>query len=196
MLITYEGDCCKPLIRQIIKDVYACGGLPYAELRDSAVTREILLGCQEEQIEFMNEYQLAQMKGMQAYIAVKAGDNTAEMADVPSEKLNMYSKLTRPVLDYRVNKTKWVIARYPNSSMAQLANTSLEAFEDFYFDVCTLDYQKMSTAMDGLVDLMNKTDKVQIKGPDTDLTFSIKDIPAVKCAASATSPTAKSTRLQ
>ena len=181
VLISYEGDCCKNLVRQIIKNVYECGGLPYAEIRDSAITREILLGCTEEQIEFQNEYQLAQMRGMQAYIAIRAGGNTAEMSDVPSEKLNLYSKLTRPLLDYRVNKTKWVVLRYPNNSMAQLANSSLEAFEDFYFNVCTLDYQKMSNAMDSLVDLMNRTDKVRIKGPGTDLTFSIDGIPAVKC---------------
>lgn len=72
----------------------------------------------------MNEYQLAQMKGMDAYIAVRAGDNASELADVPSEKLNLYSKLLRPVLDYRVNDTKWCILRYPNPSMAQLAGTS------------------------------------------------------------------------
>ena len=121
------------------------------------------------------------MKGMDAYIAVRAGENTSELSDVPSDKLNMYYKLTRPTLDYRVNKTKWVVLRYPNPSMAQLAGTSQEAFEDFYFNVCTLDYQKMSKAMDPLVDLMNRTDKVRLVGPDTDLTFSIKDIPAIKC---------------
>lgn len=181
ILITYEGDCCKNLVRQIVKNVYKRGGMPYVEIKDSAITREILLGCSEEQIEFMNDYQLTQMKGMQAYIAIRAGNNTAELSDVPSEKLNMYSKLTRPVLDYRVNKTKWVVLRYPNSSMAQLANNSLESFEDFYFNVCTLDYKKMSKAMDSLVDLMNKTDKVRIKGPGTDLKFSIKGIPAIKC---------------
>ena len=71
--------------------------------------------------------------------------------------------------------------RYPNPSMAQLAGSSQEAFEDFYFNVCTLDYKKMSDAMDPLVDLMNRTDRVHIKGPGTDLTFSIKGIPAVKC---------------
>ena len=121
------------------------------------------------------------MKGMDAYIAVRAGDNTSELSDVPSDKLNMYYKLTSPTLDYRVNKTKWVVLRYPNPSMAQLANKSQEAFEDFYFDVCTLDYKKMSKAMDPLVDLMNRTDKVHIKGPGTDLKFSIKGIPAIKC---------------
>ena len=98
---------------------------------------------------------------MDAYIAIRGGENTAELADVPSEKLNMYYKLTSPTLDYRVNKTKWVILRYPNPSMAQLANKSQEAFEDFFFDVCTLDYKKMSQAMDPLVELMNKADKVR-----------------------------------
>ena len=139
------------------------------------------MGADEEQIEFLNDYQLYQMKGMDAYIAVRAGENTSELSDVPSDKLNMYYKLTRPTLDYRVNKTKWVVLRYPNPSMAQLAGTSQEAFEDFYFNVCTLDYQKMSKAMDPLVDLMNRTDKVRLVGPGTDLTFSIKDIPAIKC---------------
>lgn len=182
ILIDYEGECCKPLVKQIIKDVYSVGGKPFVSLRDSSVTREILMHCDEEQIKFQNEYQLAQMKGMDAYIAIRAGDNISELSDVPSEKMNMYNKLTEPTLDYRVNKTKWVILRYPNPSMAQLASTSLEAFEDFFFDVCTLDYKKMSIAMDSLVHLMNKTDKVRIVGPGTDLTFSIKGIGAVKCA--------------
>ena len=176
------------IFRQIIKDTYACGAFPYVEIRDSAISREIMLGCEEAQIRFLNEYQLAQMKGMQAYIAVRAGDNSSELADVPSEKLNLYSTVTQPVLDYRVNKTKWAVLRYPNASMAQLAGTSQEAFEDFYFDVCTLDYQKMSKAMDALVELMNKTDRVQLKGPGTDLTFSIKGIPAVKCAGECNIP--------
>lgn len=66
--------------------------------------------------------------------------------------------------------------------MAQLANTSLENFEDFYFNVCTLDYGKMDKAMDALKELMDKTDKVRIVGPGTDLTFSIKGIGTVKCS--------------
>ncbi len=188
VLIDYEGDCCKDLVRQLVKKVYVRGGLPYVDIRDSAVTREILLGCTEEQVEFMNECSLQKMKGMQAYIAIRAGGNTSELSDVPSDRLNMYYRLTSPTLDYRVNETKWVVLRYPNNSMAQLAGTSLEAFEDFYFDVCTLDYGKMDRAMDALVDLMNRTDKVQIKGPGTDLTFSIRDIPAIKCAGECNIP--------
>lgn len=181
VLIDYEGECSKPLVKQLIKNIYAKGGLPFFNIRDTEITREIMLGCTEEQLKFKDEIDLAQMKGMDAYIAIRASSNTSELSDVPSDKMNMYSLLTRPTVDYRVDETKWVVLRYPNHAMAQLANTSLENFEDFYFDVCVLDYEKMSKAMDPLVDLMNRTDKVRLVGPGTDLTFSIKDIPAVKC---------------
>lgn len=182
VLVSYDGASAKPLVKQIIKEIYACGGFPYTEIRDSSVTREILLGCSEEQLEFMKECQLKQMKGMQAYIAIRASDNASEHADVPTSQQKLYSRVMMPVLRYRVDKTKWVVLRYPNESMAQLANTSLENFENFYFDVCTLDYGKMNKAMDVLKNLMEKTDKVQIIGPGTDLTFSIKDIGVVKCS--------------
>ncbi|MDY3240888.1 MAG: aminopeptidase [Anaerovoracaceae bacterium] len=188
VLIDYEGEEAKPLVRQLIKDAYSLGARPYVNHRDSAVLREILLGADEEQMEFLNDYQLYQMKGMDAYIAIRAGANSSELADVPSDQLNMYYRLTQPTLDYRVNKTKWVILRYPNPSMAQLAGKSQEAFEDFFFDVCTLDYGKMSRAMDVLVDRMNRTDQVHLTGPGTDLTFSIKDIPAIKCAGECNIP--------
>lgn len=47
--------------------------------------------------------------------------------------------------------------------------------------MCNLDYKKMSVAMDALVNLMNRTDRVHITGPGTDLTFFPKDIGAIKC---------------
>ncbi|MDR0884970.1 MAG: aminopeptidase [Clostridiales Family XIII bacterium] len=182
VLISYEGNTTIDLVRQIIKEIYEKGAYPYTEARDSRILREVLLGADEPQIEWLNEVKLAEMKGMDAYIAIRAGGNTSELADVPVSQMNLYNSLLRPVLDYRVNHTKWVVLRYPNDSMAQLAGTSLEAFTDFYFDVCNLDYSKMSKAMDKLVDYMNKTDRVRLVGPGTDLTFSIKDIPAIKCA--------------
>ena len=74
ILISYEGDCCRPLVKQLVKNTYARGGKPYVEISDSEITREILLGCDEEQISFMNKYKLAQMEGMSAYIAVRAGN--------------------------------------------------------------------------------------------------------------------------
>jgi aminopeptidase len=131
----------------------------------------------------MAKYEGDRMRDMQAYIGVRSGDNAAEMSDVPAEKMELYTKYFSQEVHtkIRVAKTKWVVLRYPSPAMAQSANTSTEAFEDFYFAVCNLDYQKMSVAMDPLVELMNQTDKVKIVGKGTDLSFSIQGISAVKC---------------
>lgn len=181
VLIEFEGEAAKPLVRQLIKDAYELGAKPYVNQGDNSILREILLNADDNQIEFLNEYQLHQMEGMDAYILIESGENISELSDVPADKLSMYQRLTRPITNQRTNHTKWVIVKYPNPSIAQLANTSLESFEDYYFDVCTFDYKKMSEAMNPLVELMSKTDKVHINGPGTDLTFSIKDIPVIKC---------------
>ena len=136
----------------------------------------------------MCKYQLDQMKDMDAYIGIRGSENTSELSDVPGDKMELAGKILDPVLRERVDNTKWVVLRYPNYAMAQLAGTSLEAFEDFYFDVCTLDYAKMGESMEALVELMNKTDKVRLTGPGTDLTFSIKGIPAIKCCGDCNIP--------
>ncbi|WDC83485.1 aminopeptidase [Caloramator sp. mosi_1] len=172
-----------PLVKELVKEAYKVGAIPFVTIKNKSVDRAILMGATEEQMKMMAKYEAARMSDMDAYIGIRSGDNSSELSDVPSERMDLYFKYFWSEVHgkIRVPKTKWVVLRYPSPSMAQLANTSTEAFEDFYFNVCNLDYSKMSKAMDALVELMNKTDKVRIVGPQTDLTFSIKGIPAVKC---------------
>lgn len=181
--IDYIGSQTRDLAKQVIKEVYEVGGIPFPHYIDNTIEREVLLNCTKEQLELMAKIDKEEMEQMDCYIGIRGSDNVSELADVPSDKMNLYQTYySTPVHhEVRVKKTKWVVLRYPNNAMAQLANTSLESFENFYFDVCNLDYSKMSKAMDNLVDYMNKTDKVTIKGKGTDITFSIKDIPAIKC---------------
>ena len=166
---------------ELIRAVRAAGATPFVETRHTRVGRELLLGTNATHAADVRDLELARMKKMQAYIAVRGSANATENADVPGGLMQMYSKVIRPVLDYRVNKTRWVVLRWPSPSMAQSAGMSTEAFENLYFDVCTLDYAKMAKAMLPLEKLMKRTDKVHIKGPGTDLTFSIKGIGAKKC---------------
>ncbi len=183
VLIDCYGFTAHNLLKSIIREVYKKEGIPFYSIKDNAISREIIKGCSLGQLKFMRKIDLAQMKEIDAYIGIRAYENVNEMADLDREKVAQHIRdYSKDVVDWRVKKTKWVVLRYPNNSMAQLANTSLESFEDFYFNVCNLDYGKMSSAMDALVNLMDKTDRVRIKGFHTDLAFSIKDIPSIKCA--------------
>jgi aminopeptidase len=165
----------------LIRAVRKAGGIPFAQTYHARVNRALALEASDRQLNVMASHELARMKKMNAYIAVRGSNNITELSDVPPEKMKLIGRKMRPVQDHRVKKTKWVVLRWPTPSMAQLAGMSTEAFEDFYFDVCTLDYRKLQAGMKALKRLMEKTDRVHIKGPGTDLRFSIKGIPAVIC---------------
>ena len=166
---------------EMVRAVRDAGGVPLVEVRHTRVTREILRGTDEAHAQLVRDVEMFRMRKVQAYIAVRGSANANENADVPSERMALYTKTLRPVLNYRVNKTRWAVLRWPTPSMAQAANMSTEAFEDFYFDVCTMDYRKMARAMVPLERRMKKADHVRLTGPSTDLTFSIKGIGAKAC---------------
>ncbi|NLK51569.1 MAG: aminopeptidase [Syntrophomonadaceae bacterium] len=172
-----------PIVTALIKEVYRAQAIPLVSLKDHSVQRALLMEAGEEQIKLAAKYAAFRMQEMDAYIGIRSGSNTAELSDVPAEKMDLYMRFYSNEVHskIRVTRTRWVVLRYPNPSMAQAANMSTEAFEELYFQVCNLDYQKMSRAMDPLVQWLEKTDKIKIVGPGTDLVFSIKGIPVVKC---------------
>jgi aminopeptidase len=166
---------------ELIRAVRAAGAIPLVETRHTRITRELVLDTDQKHAETVRDVEMYRMRKMAAYIAIRGSNNANENSDVSSERMSLYTKTLRPVLNYRVNKTRWVVLRWPSPSMAQAANMSTEAFENFYFDVCTMDYHKMAKAMVPLEKRMKSADKVRIKGPGTDLTFSIKGIGAKAC---------------
>src|SRR6266567_2166135 len=165
----------------LIRAARNAGGVPFAQVYHARVNRALALEAFDRQLNLMASTELARMKKMNAYIAVRGSHNITELADVPPDKMQLIGKKMRPVQNQRVKRTKWVVLRWPTPSMAQLAGMSTQAFEDFYFEVCTLDYRRLQPGMKALKALMERTDRVQIKGPGTDLRFSIKGIPAVIC---------------
>jgi aminopeptidase len=171
------------MVTLLIQRVVEADGLPFTELGDARVLREIMLNGTEEQMRIMGRHDLEFMKEINCFIALRGGFNVTELSDVPDEKMKLAEEYwMKPVRDQRVNHTKWVVLRWPTPPMAQLAGMSTEAFEDFYFNVCTLDYAKMAKAEEPLKARMEKTDKVRIIGPkDTNLSFSIKGIAAIPC---------------
>lgn len=182
--VQLTGNSTMELGREIVKAVYEAGGMPFLHIKEMSLQRELIKNCTEEQLKLMAEVDCLEMNNMDCYIGISGSDNMNELSDVDGKKIDLYSRLySKPVhSDIRVNKTKWVIAGYPNNAMAQLMGTSLESFEDFYYKVCNLDYSRMAEAMKPLVELMKNTDKVRIVAKDTDISFSIKGIGAVPCA--------------
>ena len=166
---------------ELMRTARAAGATPLIEVRHTRIHREMLRATNKEHARLVRDLELFRMKKVQAYIAVRGASNAAENADVASDRMALYSSITRPVLNYRVSKTRWCVLRWPTPSMAQAAGMSTEAFEELYFAVCTLDYHKMARAMAPLERRLKRADRVHLKGPGTDLAFSIKGMGAKMC---------------
>lgn len=164
--------------------VFEAGGLPIIKLTDNRIQRRLMLGYTEPQLVWLGQEDAALMAQCAAYIGVRGGENAFELSDVPESQNSLYNRTYGKMVhdEIRVPKTRWVVLRYPTPGMAQLAGMSTQAFEDYYFNVCTMDYAGMSLAMDPLVKRMQRTDRVHITGLGTDLRFSIKGQTAIKCA--------------
>ncbi|MCL2677451.1 MAG: aminopeptidase, partial [Clostridiales bacterium] len=169
--------------KELIRAAYAKGARPFLSLNSAVLQREWLLGVTEGQLSRQAAWEGARMGEMQAYVGLRVKENAFELAGVPPEQMRAYNLLLQEPVhsQIRVPKTKWVVLRYPNESMAQEARMSTEDFADFYFAACNIDYQKMSLAMDPLVELLERTKEMHIKAPGTDLRFSVEGIGAVKC---------------
>jgi aminopeptidase len=174
-------DVPDAMVIALIRAARDRGAYPYVQINRARISREMSLGAEEAQFQPLADIELGRMQKMNAYIALRGSDNIFEAADVPGSKVKLVSRIMKPVIDHRVNKTKWVVLRWPTPAMAQQASLSTEAFEDFYFRVCTLDYARMRPGMKALAGLMRQTDRVQVTGPGTDLRFSIKGIGAKEC---------------
>lgn len=174
-------DIPQAMVIALVRAARDLGAIPFVNIQNACISRELVNGLDTEQFETQATWELARMQKMDAYIAVRGSNNIFEMSDVNPAKVSHVMKAMKDVLDYRVNKTKWVILRWPTPAMAQQAMLSTESFEDFFFRVCTQDYSRMVDGMKALEDLMANTDQVHLKGPETDLRFSIKGIGAVAC---------------
>lgn len=170
---------------ELIRTIAAAGGVPLAQTYHEPVRRALQQAASKEQLELAAKVDLLRMQGVDGYVGIRGTNNIAEMSDVPKDRVDLYERLyLTPVhMEQRVKRTNWVVLRWPLPAMAQAAGMSTEAFEDFYFRVCAgVDYIAMEQAMKPLGDLINRTDRVHITGPGTDLQFSIKGIGAVGCS--------------
>ncbi|HCJ58881.1 MAG TPA: aminopeptidase, partial [Clostridiaceae bacterium] len=183
-------DSGDELASELIRECYRAGANPFLSIKSRKLMKDLIMNTSKEHMLALSSFEADRMKKMHAYIAIRGALNSSELSDIPEDKMSIYMKnWSKPVhSDIRVPHTKWCVMRYPSHAMAQMAGMSMERFEDFFFDVCCLDYSNMDKAMNPLKELMDKTDKVKIRGKDTDLSFSIKNLPAIKCSGEANIP--------
>lgn len=172
----------KPLVKELIKEIYANGGIPLSEFVDHEVMALELGQANDKRFELTSKWELDKTKAMDAMILIRGKSNDFELSKIPNDIMVANQKANKQAQHIRVNERKWVLLNYPTNMFANNAKMSYDDYFDYFFDVMLVDYAKMAEDAKVLQNLMEKTDKVRIVGENTDISFSIKDMPAIICA--------------
>ncbi len=177
------SESTKDLFNEFIRIAAKMGATPFYFYNDNSFVKNLVENSTPNQIEQYAKWHAGLMDEMDCYVAVRGYDDLFALSDVSPAKMKVYNEIYYNMVhfDRRIAKTRWCVMRYPNDTMAAVSKMSRKALEDFFFGACLVDYKKMGKAMKPLKELMDKTDKVRLKGPNTDLEFSIKGLKAVVC---------------
>ena len=188
VLITYS-DTPNSFIELLIEEISKVSAIPIPFRMDKPLKRRILINSNEKSISYYKKIVEPIMKDMDAVILISGSHNDFEFNDISNKIMLDYNKLYVEPIHFKIRcQKKWVLLRYPTPSFAQSSHLSTESFYEFFFKVCTLDYEKLHEKMTPLKNLMENTDQVKIIAKDTDLTFSIKNMPAIKCSGQCNIP--------
>ncbi len=184
VFIDFKGEAVEGLASELIRLITERGAVPFWYFNDPPLFRAFLQNTNSKQMRGFTDIHLSLMKQMDCYIGIDGCGNIFDLAELPETGKELLQDVfdREVVFQERVPNTRWCKLRYPNDSMAQLSRMPTAEFQEHFFKVCSLDYAALSKRMDPLKSLMEKTDRVRILGPGTDLSFSIRDIPVVKCS--------------
>lgn len=187
VLITCTSEC-KPLVLKLIDAITAAGAVPIVELGDDEIDAYSLRHTSDERIRLLADMAEFDVDHFDCFIHIRYTKNEYETKNVPAEVRRKLGEAKEHADDIRINERRWTLLNYPSVVDAYKAGMPTEEFFQYAVDVMNVDYKRMYDAILPLKELMEKTDQVRIVGPNTDISFSIKGIPAIPCCGKANIP--------
>ena len=188
VLIQYESDECKPLVKCLIKDIYSKNAIPSIKLIDNELNSIIMENADSKTIDSIVKFKEFEVENIDVFIRICYNQNEYESKNIRPDIRKEIGKKSEKLDDIRINKRRWTLLNYPSKFDAYKAHMTYDEFYNYSLDVMTVDYKSLNEKIKPLKELMEHTDKVRILGPNTDLTFSIKGLPAIPCCGTANIP--------
>ena len=181
VLIVYESKECNDLVKCLIKDILDKEGVPFVKLIDNEISCFLSELATDNRINTVVNQKKFEVDNYDSFIRIIYNENDYEDKNINANFLKKLGEASREIDKIRINQRKWVLLNYPSKLDAYKAKMTSSDFYNYSMDVMTVDYKEMNKLISPLKELMDKTDKVRLTGPNTDITFSIKDIPTIPC---------------
>ena len=181
VLITYEGNS-KSLVKYLIDEINKVGGVPDYRYIDEDLDSYSNKYLNDSLIDVRTNKVKYEVENYDCFIKIYYCESDYYDKNTDPTWKRKYLASIKPYKDIQINNRRWVLLNYPSLVDSYKAKMEPDEFYNFAMKCMTVDYDKMEKDLMPLKRLMEKTDKVRIVGPGTDISFSIKGMPAIICA--------------
>ncbi len=185
----------EPLVRALFKQIFKNGGHPHLLVSLSGMVTmtgmdDVFLSFADEgQISFEPTFYKLAYENFESRIRIHSACNTKSLTNLDQTKKSWRKKATETVLQAQferggTDEFRWVTTLFPTNAYAQDAEMSLAEFEDYVYQACHVAdpdedpiaiWKRIEVDRGIMIEAMKGHNQVEIKGPNCDLTLSIKD---------------------
>src|SRR5579884_1291482 len=185
-LAIMTGPQAEPLVREVVREAVRAGAHPETFVSLSGVQEILLKEGSDEQLSYIPAAQRMVYEEYETLLQLFSQENTKELNGVDPARMAVMQQARRDLRHTYMQRSangslRWNIAMFPTQAQAQDAEMSLSDFEDFIYRACFLDdedpvarWQELSQQQERYVNWLKGKHSVHLRGPDTDLTFSIE----------------------
>ena len=176
------------LIKALIRDIIKVKGIPFVRIIDNEINALLTELTTVERVDEIAKHKKQEVDNYDCFLSVRYTENEYEGKHINPSIRKEIGKKTGKSEDIRINKRKWVLLNYPSIIDAYKIGLPYDEYKEYAIRSMNFDYVSMEQDIKPLKELMEKTDKVRIVSPNTDISFSIKGIAVVPCCGESNIP--------
>ncbi len=188
-IIIDSSAVAEEFTRAIYVEVLKAGAHPYLDIGIEGLDELLYKYGSEEQLSYFDNVHTYIYKEFDCLILIKAEYNTRKLSLIDPKKIakrrgSEKRKEWMKIVWERESKSEFRVCGFlpvPCNSLAQEANMDLYSYIDFVSKAIFLDkenpiqeWKNMEISLEKYVNYINKFDKIQVLGEETDLEFSVK----------------------
>lgn len=186
MLLRIEGSfLAEPLVKAVYREALKAGANPYTRIIIPALDEIFYRYASDEQLDFFSEIEAYEVEIIDARLHIYSDENPKALTNVSPTKISRQRAAQKPILERLLTRKsqgdlKSCLTLFPINAFAQIAEMSLTEYEEFVFNACFLNYadpvgewKRLSAEQARLVRFLDKTTKIRIEGPETELNLSV-----------------------
>jgi aminopeptidase len=190
--VLIEGTtAAEPLIRELYIQILEKGGMPHPMIGFPGMVPFVqedmyLTYANDTQLDFVPTFYKLAYDQFESRIRIHSATNTRATSSIDPAKAQRHSKAISSITESQMRrgaegKFKWVTTLYPTDGFAQDAGMSLKDYEDFVFNAVHANeddpiayWNSTAAGQQKAIDFLTGKDVVTLRGPNVDLTLSIK----------------------